>query len=766
MARHERAAYGPLIVGLVVLLGAFGTMYVRSAPPGPAPADAPLDAFSAARAMNVLETLVGDGVPHPIGSEANARMRERVIEAFSTLGYATEVQATFACSGTDNACATVRNVVATRSAATADKVVLLVSHYDSVAAGPGASDAGVSVAVILEVARALAAGAEHRNPVAFLVTDGEEAGLIGASGFLAGHPLAARVGAVVNLEARGTSGPSVMFETSGENAWLVDLLARSLDRPIASSLFYPVYERLPNDTDLTVFKEAGTPGVNFAFIGDVARYHSPLDDIDHVSRGTLQHQGDNALAIITALADTDLDQHGSGNAVFFDILGFGIIRWPMAWTRPLSALALILVVIVTFVGWRRAEASVGRTLVGLVAWMVAVGGSALGAWRLLVFLQRHHGWPGGATTQTEPGILAFWLAGLGTAALVLAILGRWSRPSGAWSGCWLAWSAAGIGAAVYVPQASYIIVAPALVAGATGLVVTAFGRAPGALSTTVPLAAASVLFMPPAWMLFDALGPDALPIVGTVMALVTTAMAPMLAAAGRLRWAVPLVALGAAAGSSWMAVRAPAFSRELPERMSIVFFQEAGADHARWIVSPQSGSLPEGLRELAPFGSERVAALPWVRARNSYAADAPPSALNEPVLDVLERQARGADEAVHLRLVSPRKAALISLLLPPDRVVSVRVNGVDIPGTPPASELRPSQRPSVQALRPYTVFTVPAGGIELELVVRGTGPIEGYVVDVSAGLPPEGQRLAAARPAEAAPNGQGDVTILARAIRF
>ena len=55
----------------------------------------------------------------------------------------------------------------------------------------------------------------------FLVDEGEEAGLLGASGFVADHPLAPAIGAVVNLEARGTSGPSVMFETSGDNGWLV-----------------------------------------------------------------------------------------------------------------------------------------------------------------------------------------------------------------------------------------------------------------------------------------------------------------------------------------------------------------------------------------------------------------------------------------------------------------------------------------------------------------------------------------------------------------
>jgi hypothetical protein len=46
---------------------------------GPAPkaADAPLDQFSAGRALAVLERLLGDQSPHPMGSEANRAVREQ-----------------------------------------------------------------------------------------------------------------------------------------------------------------------------------------------------------------------------------------------------------------------------------------------------------------------------------------------------------------------------------------------------------------------------------------------------------------------------------------------------------------------------------------------------------------------------------------------------------------------------------------------------------------------------------------------------------------
>ncbi len=115
---------------------------------------------------------------------------------------------------------------------------------------------------------------------------------------------------MVNLEARGTGGESIMFETSDENAWLVDAYAHAVRRPAALSVTYEAYKRLPNDTDLTVFKRAGLAGMNFAFIDEVSHYHTPLDDLAHLDLGSLQHQGENALAVARTLAGADLAHPG------------------------------------------------------------------------------------------------------------------------------------------------------------------------------------------------------------------------------------------------------------------------------------------------------------------------------------------------------------------------------------------------------------------------------------------------------------------------
>ena len=133
--------------------------------------------------------------------------------------------------------------------------------------GPGAGDNASGVAVVLETLRAIKAGPLLDRDVIVLIDDGEEAGLLGANLFVDEHPWATDVGVVLNFDARGVSGPSIMFETSDKNGWLIHQFAIASPRPVATSVSMDVYRIMPNDTDLTVFKRAGFAGLNFAFVG-------------------------------------------------------------------------------------------------------------------------------------------------------------------------------------------------------------------------------------------------------------------------------------------------------------------------------------------------------------------------------------------------------------------------------------------------------------------------------------------------------------------
>jgi Zn-dependent M28 family amino/carboxypeptidase len=193
--------------------------------------------------------------------------------------------------------AKVENILVRLKGTGQGKAVLLAGHYDSVSTGPGAGDNAVAVAALLETLRALKAGEPLKNDVIFLFTDGEEAGLLGAKAFVEEHPWAKDVGIALNFDARGTTGPSYMFQTSDQNGWLIHEFAKAAPHPISNSLANEIYRLLPNDTDMTVFNKAGFHGLNFAYIDGSTKYHTMQDSYANVDERSLQHHGSYALAL-------------------------------------------------------------------------------------------------------------------------------------------------------------------------------------------------------------------------------------------------------------------------------------------------------------------------------------------------------------------------------------------------------------------------------------------------------------------------------------
>jgi len=238
----------------------------------------------------------------------------------------------------EGVCGSPVNIIATLRGSAGDKdTVMLAAHYDSVPAGPGASDDGAGVATLLEIARILAARPPPPHPIVLLFTDGEEAGLLGALLFVQQHPLAKQVKAAVNLEARGTSGPSLMFETGTANTWLMRLYGSAVARPFTNSLYYLVYKRLPNDTDFSVFK-AAYQGFNFAFIGDVGRYHTPLDSVANASASSIQTSGGQcALRSIGAREFPDAAPTRQGSRSSSTVFARTLIAWPTEFALPAAA---------------------------------------------------------------------------------------------------------------------------------------------------------------------------------------------------------------------------------------------------------------------------------------------------------------------------------------------------------------------------------------------------------------------------------------------
>ena len=171
---------------------------------------------------------------------------------------------------------------------TAAMAFLLMAHYDSMPTSLGASDGGAGVAALLETLRAIKVGPPLRNDVIFLFTDGEERGLLGARAFVDSHPWADDVGVVLNLAARGYTGPAYMFETSDEGGWIVQEVAKAAPYPLAASDAVAFYKLTGGDTDLSVFLNAGWAGLNVEYLQGYTHYHSRLDNAEELDERSLQ----------------------------------------------------------------------------------------------------------------------------------------------------------------------------------------------------------------------------------------------------------------------------------------------------------------------------------------------------------------------------------------------------------------------------------------------------------------------------------------------
>jgi acetylornithine deacetylase/succinyl-diaminopimelate desuccinylase-like protein len=217
----------------LLLLVAAGWWSLRSlGPPAPVGKEAPATEFSSARAKRHIENIAAR--PHPMGTAAHAEAREYLLAELRLLGGEPQVQRGTAVRGFR--VGHVENLVARWKGRHGGKAVLLMSHYDSVSTAPGASDAASGVAAILEAVRALRSGPPFRNDLMVLFTDGEEAGLLGATLFMSEHPWAREVGVVLNFEARGSGGSATMFETSQRNGWLIGEFAAAAPHRLANSL--------------------------------------------------------------------------------------------------------------------------------------------------------------------------------------------------------------------------------------------------------------------------------------------------------------------------------------------------------------------------------------------------------------------------------------------------------------------------------------------------------------------------------------------------
>lgn len=341
------------VVALVLTLaGALLWAIVAALPPAPKGIDAPAHSFSAARAM--ADVAAVGSFPHPTGSVADNRVIAHLTVRLRALGAEVSEQRTplgrdslarlSKWSGRAETNVAARNLIGIFPGRNrALPPILLMAHHDSVWGSPGAADDAMGVAVALEVARAVTARHKPERDLVLLFTDSEELGLDGAKAFFDHHPLAGRIGAIVNMEARGAGGRANMFETGPGNGAMMRLYAERVARPATNSLSIFIYNNMPNYTDYTVAKAMGIPGFNLAVLDRGWAYHSPAAMPAVVDRGSLQDMGNQALALTVAMVFAEALPPRAGDASFADLMGRATIVYPAAagWLILLVAVCLI-----------------------------------------------------------------------------------------------------------------------------------------------------------------------------------------------------------------------------------------------------------------------------------------------------------------------------------------------------------------------------------------------------------------------------------------
>lgn len=538
-----------VLIGLLVLLG-----MAQIAPPRSVPTSAAPTEFSAERAMASLNVFAQ--TPRPIGSVANGSAREYLVQQLSSLGMTTEVQTaevsrTFASGRSSSG--TVANVIGRLPGTASSKALLLAAHYDSVTRGPGASDDGAAVAALLETLRALRAGPPLKNDLIILLTDGEERGLLGAKAFVEQHRWAADVGLALNFEARGSTGASFMFETSNQNGWLISEFARAAPYPKGFSFTYDLYQLLPNDTDFTLFNGAGMPGLNFAFVDGYPRYHTPDDTIANLDHKSLQHHGSYALSLARHFGNLDLRNVRAPNAVYFTLLGVGLVHYGQRWIWPLTGLVLLVLLLVAALGLRSRQLTPGGVLLGLLVGLLSLISAVAIVQVLLLIIPALHRGPllnplNGSTTNAglyAASFVAFIIAGSTALYNLFSRRMQWHNLT---LGAWLWWAILMVLTSLYLPGASYLFSWPLLL----GLIALGYGfvsrgRRPvleTLLIIVLPATAGLLLFTPTIYGIFVALTINLYAVVGLFVALVILLLLPHLRLmTADYRWTLPIASV-------------------------------------------------------------------------------------------------------------------------------------------------------------------------------------------------------------------------------
>lgn len=668
----------------VVALAAVYAVY-RQQPPEPLPADAPPEAFSAARAIGHIHNVCF--VPHPAASEANDKVRDYIVNTLRAMGLEPEIQATTIVRSEVETptkpgvvVGDVQNVMVRIRGTAPTKALMLCAHYDSTQWGPGAADDLSGCATLLETLRALEASPPLENDVIFLFTDAEECGLLGAYAFVKEHPWFKDAGLAINFEARGVGGASYMFHTGPDNGWLIPHFLEGASHPMGSSMMKDIYLRMPTTSDYKVFKKYGLQGLDIAFIDGIYYYHTINDTNFHLSLGSLQQHGYYALDLTRYFGNLPLEAPRKRDAVYFNTLGYWTVHYSSLWVIPLSLASLAAFAAVTAMGIRRKRLTwvgLGKGAAGF-GFCVVAAPSCAAALVLLAWVFRHEymlyfntAYFASVCALTCCIVWAIYV-GLRRLAsvedLAMAALGWWLVPMAI--------------STVWFPGASYYFHWPFLFAlgGTAYRLFAPPARREGWAGFSILLASCVpgiLLSVSTVYSLNQGITAVLSPLTCIAVVLLLGILSPVLALIGAPNeWRLSAVSGALAAVLYMAAFLSHAFNADQPQFASLSYGLDADTGQAFWLSGPEK--LGEWERQFfvddprqAPL-SEFLPGDP----RSYWKAHASVLPIELPDLRVISNTNDATTRTVRIEISAPKRARKLRLYLDPlAEVVKASVNG-------------------------------------------------------------------------------------------
>jgi len=751
---HHRLTRVLLATVILGFSAGLGLLSIASLTPPAIKVNAPLTEFSSARAREYLKAITVK--PHPIGSPAHAEVRDFILGELGKIGLQPQVQTTTAINthwDPPYRAATVQNIVAKLQGTANTRAVLLVAHYDAAQLSLGASDDGAAVVSLLETLRALKASAPLKNDVIFLATDGEEAGLLGATAFVQQHPWAKDAGVVLNFEARGDHGPSIMFETSDDNGWLIDEFAESVSSPVANSLSADIYKLLPNDTDFTVFKQAGMNGLNFAYIEGANVYHTNRDNMANLDERSLQQHGMYALALARGFGNSDLNRPtNSSNDVYFDLFGRTLIHYSRTTALMLSIFVALVTLGAIALGLRRGLLTWSGQVLGFLALLLSMIAATLVVmlmwWALDKLAVSRAPFQQGDTWTNHLYLIGFVLIAVAATTIVYSLFRKKVSVDNLAIGALVWFLLFLIVAHIYLPGGSYLLVWPLL----SGLIawILKFTLPAGKLSLTklclisaVCAAPGVILISPLIYQTFVAVGISQTSlIVVPVTLLLGLLVVNFDLVASSFRWLLPVASTLAAVCFIAVALLQPDFSQQEPKTNEIFYVLNADTGKAVWATA--DARPDEWTSQFLSANASAVALneLPWLNGEVFLQQPASAATLTGPEIKVLDDQVQDQTRLIHMRVSSARDAAQLIIYS------GTEISEASINGQPLAKR---QDAPAWQKDQMLIYSAPPREGIELVLKTKSSEPLIMKVVDRSYQFPELTNLTIKARPSDIVP---------------